>query len=272
MFFSPGFMPPVPAGTATVLTVHDLIHLHAGVVRRQFYELIIKPALRRARTIFTVSEATKKHICSWADVAPDRVAVVRNGVSATFVPHGPAQQLGKPYILYVGNRRTHKNIPGLLHGFALSDFAKEGVLVMTGDPDAEILALADSLGVSTSLQFCGRPSDGELAAYYRGAELLVLPSFMEGFGLPAAEAMACGTSVVASGIPALREILADAAIYADPHSPDDIAAAIQSVIRSPSMRGELRARGIARAQLFTWHRTAAAVWGTVGAIMLEQPN
>ena len=124
----------------------------------------------------------------------------------------------------------------------------------------ELQSLAGDLDLGRLLRFTGYVSDAELAALYSGARAVVLPSFDEGFCLPAAEAMACGAPVAASSAGALPETLGPAAVYFDPHDPKSIAAALEALIGSDEERERLRAAGLERAESYRWDEAAANAW------------
>ena len=170
-----------------VVTIHDLIHLrHRNPAARAYARWMIGRAVRRSRAVLTVTEAVKRDIASAFGQA-EKITVTPNGVDPVFHPGG-AKADGR-YFLFVGNEKPHKNVERLI-------------------------AAAKSAGVE--LQRVGSKrfvSNEELAALYRGAIALVLPSLDEGFGLPALEAMACGTAAITSNAPALVEITGDAAIH-----------------------------------------------------------
>jgi len=113
---------------------------------------------------------------------------------------------------------------------------------------------------SRNIRYLGYVSEEDLPALTAGAAVLAYPSLGEGFGLPAAQAMASGVPVVTSGIGALREVAGDAALLVDPLSTGEIEDASQKILTSPSLRDELSARGRARAQRFRWHDCAAKTW------------
>ena len=116
------------------------------------------------------------------------------------------------------------------------------------------------LGVGDRLVFLGQVADARLPALYRGALAFVFPSLHEGFGLPPLEAMACGTPVVSSLATSLAEVVGDAALPIDPLDVDSIAAGIARILEDGSLRGELRARGLAQAARFSWEDTARRTW------------
>ncbi len=263
VYFSPGFNPPLVSRAPLVFTIHDLIHVRfapeRGLRQRAYYQLVVRPAARRAAAVLTVSEFSKAEIVTWAEVEPERVVVVGNGVSASFGPEGPRHEPGYPYVLYAGNDKPHKNLPRLVEAFARSGLAGEVRLVLTGKPDGRLVALARRHGAAGRLVFAGRLADVELAAHYRGAAAVALPSLYEGFGLPALEAMACGAPVLAARRASLPEITGGAAVLVDPHDVENIAEGLRTVADDAELRGKLRAGGLERARGFTWDSVATRV-------------
>lgn len=268
LFFSPGFNPP-PFGSAPfVFTIHDLIHVRipaeASLAKHLYYRLVVKPACRRAHRVLTVSEYSRTQILEWSGVPPDRVVNVGNGVGPPFSPDGLRRQSGCPYILYAGNSRPHKGLLTLLQAFrGLPE--RDLRLVLAGRLGAETAQLAQSLGIGHRTEIVDSPDDDELASLYRGALALVLPSLMEGFGLPALEAMACGTPVIASRAGSLPEVVGDAGVLVDPLDPAAIRREIESLQANPERRAAMRSRGIERAQQFTWGNVADKVRAVLGA-------
>jgi glycosyltransferase involved in cell wall biosynthesis len=121
-------------------------------------------------------------------------------------------------------------------------------------------------GADDPVRRLGYVPDHELPGLYAGARAFVLPSLYEGFGLPCVEAMACGAPVVAARAGALPEACADAALYADPRDPDDIAAAVERALE-PQTADRLRAAGLRRAAAFTWERTARGVDAVIDDVL-----
>src|SRR5262249_6006573 len=151
----------------------------------------VRPAMRRASRVLTVSRYVKQELLAWAGVPDEHIVVVGNGVGAPFGPVGPRHTPGYPYLFYASNRKPHKNLPRLLQGYARAGLRGDVRLVLTGPPDAETHRQIAALGVADCVEYAGQLADAELAAYYRGAVALVCPSLYEGFGLPPLEAMAC---------------------------------------------------------------------------------
>ena len=262
VFFSPGFNPPPVCPAELVFVLHDLLQVEmpgvATPATRAYYAAIVRPACRRAFRVLTVSEFSRSRILAWAGIPEERVVNVGNGAGYEFSCVGDRHQPGYGYIFYAGNFRPHKNVDRLLAAFrALRD--SNLVLVMTGPCDAAMAARVARHGVPARTRFTGIVSDAQLAAFYRGAELVVVPSLAEGFGLPALEAMACGTPVVASNTTALPEVTGDAALLVDPYDTGNIRQAIERVLYDRSLRASLRAAGLERARRFTWDAVAGRV-------------
>jgi glycosyltransferase involved in cell wall biosynthesis len=202
-------------------------------------------ALRKSERILTVTEAAKRAIVEMFGVDAARIVVTPNGVDP-FAEGPAAHDLGR-YFLFVGNDKPHKNVPRLLEGFAILRRKDPSLrLVLVGGEFTRHRAVDGVIAT-------GFVTQERLAAIYRGAIALVMPSLEEGFGLPVVEAMACGTPVIAAEIPALVEVAGSAALLVDPHSAESIATAMEHV---DFMRAELVERGRARAAQFTWRRCA----------------
>ena len=227
-----------------VVTVHDLIHLrHSNPVARLYARQMIGRAIRRSRRVLTVSESVKREIVSTFGCSDDHVVVAPNGVRTPFSEVGPAAE-GR-HFLYVGNDKPHKNVDVLVDAFSKMENAS---LVLAG-ADFDRFKSRDRVVVA------GFVDDAELAALYRGAIALVMPSREEGFGLPALEAMASGCAVITSNAPALVEITGDAAVHVEPDVAS-LAEAMTRIASDESLRAALASRGIARAKTFTWTRCA----------------
>lgn len=268
VYFTPGFNPPLRSPVPFVFCIHDLIHLRfpaeSTPLRRAYYRFVVAPAARRAARILTVSEFSRREILEWTGLPEERVVVAGNGVSAAFTPDGPRHAPGYPYFLYVGRREPHKNLPGLFAAFAASRCRTDTRLILTGDADSATLDLAHRHGIAERIAFAGTLDDAQLAAHYRGAIALAMPSFYEGFGLPMVEAMACGTPVLASNVTALPEIAGEGnALLVDPAREEAIREALDSLASDSQLCLNLRNCGLSRAAQFSWDRVAAAVAGVL---------
>jgi glycosyltransferase involved in cell wall biosynthesis len=235
---------PVPA----VVTVHDLAVLrHPDAFpawTRLYARTGLRPTLRAARRIAAVSEFSRRETVALAGVSPDRIDVVPNAVDPVFGPEGAAA--AGDYVLAVGTLEPRKNLDGAIEAARLAGIELR-VVGATGWGGVR----ADGRGVRT----LGRVGDEELARLYRGARCLVYPSLYEGFGIPVAEAMACGCPVVTSERSAMAEVADGAAVLADPQ---DSRALADAIVEAIGRRGELARLGLERARAFTWERAASA--------------
>lgn len=264
-YFSPGFNPPLWAPMPVIFTIHDLIHLRfkdeSSAAKKLYYQTIVRPNVRRAAKVLTVSEFSKQEIIEWAGVDDEQVLVVKNGIGPEFAPDGPRYEPGYPYLLYIGNRKPHKNIPRLLEGFVLSGLADEVRLMVSGKADNEMVDLCRLLGLEKRIVFAGIIPDSDLPRYYRGALGLLLPSLYEGFGLPAVEALASGIPVVVANTTSLPEIVGESAIMVDPLDTGSIAKGIAMLCEEDGAARMLRVeKGLHHARQFDWDKTAGMVW------------
>lgn len=239
VFHAPHYVIPVTS-TPTVVTIHDLIHLHLhNPVKRAYAWTMLRRAAKQ--TVVTVTHAMKQEIES--TLGARGVIVTPNGVDPRFTPNG--RRAPGQYFLFVGNDKPHKNVATLVAAY---ERAKSSAGL--------VLAGAEFSQYRTRVTLAGFVDDDELAALYRGATALVMPSIEEGFGLPAVEAMACGTAVITSNAAALVEITGDAALHVDARDVEAIANAMSRIANDDALRGELTSRGIARARQFTWRACA----------------
>jgi len=252
--------------TPQVTVVHDLLPLtFPGEYPRQHYyfRYLVPAILRESRAVIADSEATRRHALNAYRLPPDRVHVVPCGYdTARFRPDGPvADDVGVPYVLYVGNVLPHKNLPRLVEALARVSRRVPARLVIAGDGRPAHIqaleALAERTGTRVELKRYV-PHD-DLPALYRGARLVALPSLAEGFGLTALEAMGCGTPVVAANTSSIPEVVGDAGLLVDPGNAEAIADAMLRLLTDEAVRKDLIARGLARAPGFSWDRTAREV-------------
>lgn len=263
VYFTPGFNPPLWSTAPFVFVIHDLIHLHFardyGWKQRVYYERVVRPATKRASAVLTVSEFSKSAILDWAHVPESKVQVVSPGMAEGFSPEVEPLSLPYSYFLYIGNRKSHKNVPRLLEAFGRASLGKEVRLVFSGEKDPETARLVSSLNLDKRVVFFGPVADEVLPKLYRGAVALILPSLLEGFGLPSLEAMACGTPVIVANASSIPEVVGDAGIVFDPHDVEALAEAIQRVLYDDELRRTMSARGLERAKLFSWDRASGQV-------------
>lgn len=265
-FFSPGFNAPLGHPCSFSLTIHDLIHLEVAdetsAIKRLYYRWIVLPAVHRADVVFTVSEYSRQKIAQWSGLGPDRIVVAGNGVSEHFSPEGERWRWHRPYLLYVGNQKPHKNVDGLVRAYADSKLAKEVDLLLTGRFSESVARAVAETGVTAKLRCLGLISESDLPKLYRGAYAVVMPSRYEGFGLPVVEAMASGVPVLSSDRTSLPEIGGDAVAYFNPDRHETFVQGLNSLM-DESNRERLRAAGLVRAGAFRWESVAQKVTGAI---------
>jgi glycosyltransferase involved in cell wall biosynthesis len=216
---------------------------------------VIKPACHKAVFVLTVSEYSRHEIATWANTNEDKIINVGAGVGLPFGPAGRKYEPGYPYVLYVGSRKSHKNLPRLIQAYSLSGVRKDVRLLISGAPDPQLLSEVARLKLGNDIVFVELESTESLSEAYRGALGFVFPSLYEGFGLPPVEAMACGTPVLTSNVCSLPEVVGDAAILVQPLNTEEIADGIRRIVQDSNLRQQLRERGLRRAALFSWEDT-----------------
>lgn len=251
LFHAPHYVVP-RTRVPVVVTIHDLIHLHVRH-RNPLAPLYARAMLRRAvtasRCVLTVSDAVRRELVDELRCPPEKIRVAPNGIDPLFTPDGPRPRRA-PYFLHAGNDKPHKNVGTLVEAFSLVRGAGGVVeLVLAGAPFERF---ANRDGVVRA----GFVANEELASLVRGALAVVVPSDEEGFGLPAAEAMASGTAVITSTNAALVEVSGDAALHVDARDASALAAAMLRVMTDDALRTALGSLGIERARRFTWQRCA----------------
>lgn len=263
---------PLHGPYRSVATIHDLIPWRARgrepgarLPWRAFFatRTPLHVILGRLDRVVAVSNATRDELR--ADrCAEVEVDVVANGVD---LPAAAAPRIAAPAhgpILYVGRLDPYKNVAAWVEEYAAlpESLRRTHPLVLCGDHDprfAEPLrAAARARGIDHQIEWRGHVSEHELDAVYRHAALLVHPSLEEGFGLTILEAMARGTPVVAYRLPALVEVAGDAVCFAEPGEKGALGECARRVLESPAEGARLSARGLARAEEFSWRRCAIA--------------
>ena len=272
VYFSPGFNAPISSPSPFVFTIHDLIHLRVegeiSLAKRRYYDWIVRPAIHKASKVLTVSAFSKAEIMEWAEVGPENILVVQPGVGPTFTPNGPRQREDRPYLLYVGNRKPHKNIARMMRAFATSGLAPDILLMLSGDKDQTTIQLIQDAGLDSSVvRFLSNIPDESMASYYRGATAVLIPSLYEGFGLPALEAMACGTPVLAGNRAALPEVVGNVGLLVDPEDDDAIADGIRRLVEDKALRQELGRRGVQNSARYSWATAARQVKGLLEEVV-----
>jgi glycosyltransferase involved in cell wall biosynthesis len=262
--------PRLPA--PCVVTVHDLSFTRRpelfGWRDRLLLGGLVPSSVRRARHVIAVSEFTRGDLIDRYGIDPARVTAIRNGVAERFHPDAEAARaararygLERPFVLFVGALQPRKNAIVLVDAFArLRDRPGLELVVAGGDRGglAELRERVGRLGLTGRVRLLGHVPEDALPGLYGAAELLAFPSLYEGFGLPALEAMACGTPVCASSTTGLGEAVGDAGLTFDPTSVEELTTAIDMLLEDAALRESLRTAGLARAARFSWRRSAEA--------------
>jgi len=253
------------------LTIHDLSPLeHPEWFKKSFaawYRLFLPILAKRVRFVFTPSEYVRQKVMKRFKVRNS--LVTPNGVNGSLFHPGAKQNkydLPKCYVLFLGSLEPRKNLNELLQAWReIKDSFKETQLVIagTGGHVFQSLKLPRDPG---GAHFLGYVKEDDLPGLYAGAKLFVLPSLDEGFGLPAIEAMSCGAPVLVSNGGALPETVGDAGLIFDLSKPDSLSASLIRCLSDDNLRSSLKEKGLARAQAFSWRKTAESIWNTLNEI------
>lgn len=271
---SPDFIPPLRGARRHIITVHDLTFLHypqfLTADARRYYNDQIEAAVGKADHILVDSQATKTDLINMLNVPPEKITVHLLGVDERFRPmstdvlKAQTQNLKLPpeYILFVGTLEPRKNIVGLLTAYQqlLQHLPEAPPILLVGRRGwlfEETMQQINALNLGDRLIWREDISDDMLPIVYNLASLLVLPSFYEGFGFPALEAMACGTVPIVSNRSSLPEVVGEVGLQADPEDTEAWVAAMEKALTDSQWCEHMQQAGLERAQQFTWEKTAS---------------
>jgi glycosyltransferase involved in cell wall biosynthesis len=274
LLHSPHFLLPLLRPCPAVATIHDVIYLacpqdlpsRAG---RLYYRAMMNACARIATRIITDSEHSRSEIVRYLHADPEKIDVICPGVDTSFQRVTDAVQLAavrsrfgidREFILCVGIYKPRKNHAGLLRAFqrCLAN-GIQAQLVIAGpmaEGEAALRRLAAELGVAERVVFTGFVDDADLCALYSAARVCVAPSLYEGFGFTVLEAMACGAPVVCSRATSLPEVAGKAALYFEPHDPEEMASQLVHAFSDDALRASLIQQGRQNQQRFSWAETA----------------
>jgi glycosyltransferase involved in cell wall biosynthesis len=255
-----------------VVTIHDcaFVDQPQGFTPAfaRWYQCLVPRLARRARRVLTVSNFSKSRICAVCRVPEDKVTVIPNGVDpiwrpaaaeAVAVARGRAG-LDAPYVLCVGSLEPRKNLARLLTAWQQLKAIKDGLVLAIAGAAGRVFRQAGLGELPADVRLLGFVPDADLPALVTGAHAFVFPSLYEGFGLPVLEAMACGTPVVCARGSALEELADGAAVLVDPEDVNAIAAGLTQILEDRTLARGLAARGLARAQQYSWDAAAHDTW------------
>jgi len=241
-------------------------------------------ARKRASHFLAVSESTRQDLLRLTDLPPDRIHVVTHGVDPIFRRedsdecHASIKRkfgVDRPFLLYVGVIGRHKNVMAILRAYHAAGLHREGIdLIMAGPFESEIgparLFVAQS-GINKFVHFTGNVTQegNTLVELYNAALALIHPSFYEGWGTTPLEAMACGTPVVASDIPSVREVVQDSALLVPPEDQEALKIAMLQVAGDKSSRTELASKGLKHVAQHTWEKAAGQLRQVLSCVKEE---
>ncbi len=277
VFCAPHYNIPVFRTGPMVVTIHDLTHLLFAGYRRKmrtclYAGAMLRIASARASRIVVPSHYTRDCLIEHLGADASKISIVPCAVGKAFRPQ-PKQEaaeairaqhgISASYLLFVGSTAPHKNLTRLLKAYRLlsSKYREfpDLVLVLPHEPPAPLLA-------TPGVRCLHGVSDQTLASLYSAAVMTIVPSFEEGFGLPAIESMACGTPVACSRAASLPEIAGDVAVYFDPGSTEDLACAIDRLLSTETLRLHLAAQGVKHAAQYSANRAAATYASMLGSL------
>lgn len=276
VFHSPVNVLPEYVPCASVVTVHDLAFVrypqYFRPARRGYQRIFTARSVRRATLTVAVSESTRRDLIECFQVPEERVRVIYPAIDPIFRPVEDEQTLAdfrarhdlpQRYLLYLGTLEPRKNLVGLVEAYARlrAQHADTPPLVLAGAKGwyyQPLFERINSLGMQQHITFAGYVARAEQPLWYAGAELFVYPSLYEGFGLPVAEALACGTPTITSNVSSMPEAGGSMAMLVDPNDWDALAHTMRVALADPQARARTLDGGPRWARQFSSSRMAAA--------------
>ncbi len=273
VFHATNYIAPPQKKGKLILTVHDVGFARMPEAHPQssrMFSEVLPRQLQRADKVVVVSEFTRNELLEIFDVPVQKVQVIHNGISPDFRPIKEPAALGEifrkyqieqGYVLFVGKLEARKNLVGIIEAYSLFKNSSKSAhkLVLAGSlgwKGEEALGKVVEYGLEKDVVHLGYVPDTDLPVLMSGAAVFLYPSLYEGFGIPTIEAMACGTPVIASNSTSLPEVVGDAGLLVDPHSPEEIAHALTDILSDAARRNRLVNKGLARAKRFSWRKMA----------------
>ncbi|MCK5465991.1 glycosyltransferase family 4 protein [Candidatus Parcubacteria bacterium] len=268
------FNSPVLYFKKSIVTIHDVTpyffpgHKMKSVIRKIGFRTVFFSSVKKASKVIAVSKNTKIDIVKHFKIKKNKIDVIYEGADGQFKVINNNQKITeikkkynitKPFIFYTGVWRNHKNLVGLVKAFGIlkNKYKLNYQLVLGGKEDPyypEVRKTWEKLKLEKEIIRTGFIKQEELSLFYNAAEIFVIPSFYEGFGLIGLEAMSCGTPVVSSDKTSLPEVLGDAAIYFNPNNPEEMAEKMKLVLTDKKLYNELREKGFKQVEKYSWER------------------
>src|SRR6266516_1268290 len=290
IYHGPDFvLPPINGKVRKIVTVHDLAFLehpeYAVPQLAAYLQKVVPEAVAAADVVASISQTTSQTLIEHFKIPPEKITIIPNGIQSHFrritdpiLLAATRHKFGlkHPLVLGVGTLEPRQNHLGLIKAFhkaqsAAGNKSRPAMLALASGPGwlyDETQQLIAKLKLEKKVRILGHVTELELITLYSMADVFVFPSFYAGFGVPLVEAMTCGTPVITSNTSLLTEVAGDAAVLIDPHNTGQIARAMLQVLESEQLREELRQKGFARAQHFTWPKAASkmlSVYQQLGA-------
>ncbi len=270
IFHAPSHIMPLRKlpGVKYVVTIHDLAFLvlpgHYDWKHRVYYGWQVARSARMADRIVADSLHTKNDIIRFYRIPAERIEVVHLAVAEHYFQAGQSplpRLVAEKYFLAVTTHPKRKNVVGALRAFATFASRSDVIFVVAGPMNEgsrrEFLSLAERLGVGNRVRLWGYADGPQMAALYQHAEFTIYPSFYEGFGMPAAEAMACRCPVITSNVSSLPEVMPDGEWLVNPYDIGDMADKMQRMLAlTPEARRQIGEKNRQHAQQFTWEKAA----------------
>ncbi len=271
LIHSLGYVGPLFTPCTPIVTLPDLnFMMLEGVVmpatRKRTLAFFATQAAQRARHVITLSEFSKSEIVKHLGLPPEKITVILLGTGTSFTDT-PIEdwetihthyQLPAHYVMAFAGGYPHKNIPRLIQSFAKigADLPQQLVLIGRLAPGVDVPVLSAEAGIPGKVLALNYLPGGHVKAILEHADLFVLPSLYEGFGLTVLEAQSCNVTVACSLIASIPEVAGDGAAYFDPKSVDDMTAVIRACLQNENTRAELREYGRENLKRFSWDKTA----------------
>ncbi|HDS09275.1 MAG TPA: glycosyltransferase family 1 protein [Firmicutes bacterium] len=273
LFHSPHYNFPVLYKGKTVVTVHDIIHILypfelRSKIAKLYSEFMFRQLKKKVHKIITDSESTKNDLVRYFKFKPERIKVIHIGVDPFFrvlEDRAPVEEFKKNLnvegylLMFVGLNKYHKNIRALLElGKRLKKRKVSFTLLLAGIKTNQELILknAHDLGISDNIRVIPYLDDMEMLYAYNAADLFLLLSLYEGFGLPPLEAMSCGTPALVSNASSLPEVVGEAGVLVDPKNNDEIEEKAIKLLEDEKLRKGYITKGLEHVKRFSWKKTA----------------
>jgi glycosyltransferase involved in cell wall biosynthesis len=267
------FIPPFYYRGSTVITIHDLAFLlypHFLTRKAARYYGLIDRAVRRADHVIAVSEATKRDIVRLTGTPEHKITVIYEAADSVYAPIRDRAALERihhkyhlpeSFILFVGTIEPRKNLPTLIRAYKglVDDYKSAADLAIVGKQGwlyDDVYHLVEELDLQQRVHFLGRVPAADLIYLYNASQMLVLPSYYEGFGLPPLEAMACGVPVIVSDTSVMPEVAGDAALRVAHEDVEGFTVAMYRLLTDDDLRADMIAKGHKRVKCFSWERAA----------------